>query len=134
MNKLILKEEPLLLHLLSYLRSENCRTRMKFIFNYRKQNVRRCLEFNWSESSSTSNFMLVSSETLRLRTAHALLGLVISTSRLFTKYSGSSSYEAPHKLISCSGLSCTSIEVPSMRPIREDINVTVQYSKDTSHI
>ena len=33
--------------------------------------------------------------------AHALLGLVISTSRLFTKYSGTSLYEAPRKLISC---------------------------------
>ena len=31
--------------LLSYLRLENRRTRMKLIFKYLKRNVRRCLEF-----------------------------------------------------------------------------------------
>ena len=65
--------------------------------------------FFWSESSSTSNFMIVSSETLaRLHKCTcspgpSLITYVVSTSRLFTKYPGTSSYGAPRKLISCSG-------------------------------
>ena len=82
---------------------------MHFRCKRRKSHVRRCLEFIWSGVSSTSNFMIVSSETLtRLskRTCSpvpSLMTYVVSTSRLFTKYPGTSSYGAPRKLISCSG-------------------------------
>ena len=53
--------------------------------------------------------MIVSSETLaRLRKRKcspgpSLITYVVSTSRLFTKYPGTSSFGASRKLISCSG-------------------------------
>ena len=53
--------------------------------------------------------MIVGSEILarlRKRTCSpepSLITYVVSTSRLFTKYPGTSSYGAPRKLISCSG-------------------------------
>ena len=85
---------------LSYLRLENRRIRMKLTFKYLKSNVRRCLEFYLIYFK----FMLVSSETLARLCKHtcspepSLITSVISTSRLFTKYPGTSSYGAPRKL------------------------------------